>query len=82
MLTALLVPPRHACTSMERAFSPLPIFVVGWLVLGRWPRLVWDAPLALEIPSLRHLSQQLPEQVADLHALLHTAVAVAEGHGV
>jgi len=58
------------------------IFSVGWLVLGRLPRLVLFAPLALKIPSLRHFSQQLTEQITDLHALLLAAVAVTEGNGV
>ena len=46
---------RHvAC--MARAFSPrLGLFVVGHAFLGRWPRLEWDAPLALwKHPSLFH----------------------------
>ena len=45
---------RLAC--MARAFSPrLGLFVVCQTFLGRWPRLGWNAPLALwKHPSLFH----------------------------
>jgi hypothetical protein len=48
-LKARAIPVSNSIEKLNRAFSP-DVFLVA-LFLGRWPRLVWLAPLALRRPA-------------------------------